>query len=98
MNAKGESFPLWINKHDSEAVQINASESNGSGKGSRSAFVDKAKVIKVGNELEFLTRSDKIDDETAMSLWHLNLKLLLATLGDKGCNYYTKACAYLTKS
>ncbi|GJT91771.1 nascent polypeptide-associated complex subunit beta-like protein [Tanacetum coccineum] len=35
-------------------------------------------------------RSDKIDDETAMSLWHLNLKLLLVTFGDKGCNYYTR--------
>ncbi|PWA45673.1 fructokinase-2 [Artemisia annua] len=52
---------------------------------------DKAEVIKVSdNELEFLTGSDKIDDESAMSLWHPNLKLLLVTLGDKGCNYYTK--------
>nr|GEX75379.1 probable fructokinase-4 [Tanacetum cinerariifolium] len=42
---------------------------------------DKDKVIKVSdNELEFLTESDKIDDETAMSLCHLNLKLLLVTL------------------
>nr|GEV84435.1 probable fructokinase-1 [Tanacetum cinerariifolium] len=42
---------------------------------------DKAKVIKVSdNELEFLTGSDKIDDETAMYLWHPNLKLLLVTL------------------
>ncbi|KAI7739443.1 hypothetical protein M8C21_003941, partial [Ambrosia artemisiifolia] len=52
---------------------------------------DKAEVIKVSdNELEFLTGSDKIDDESAMSLWHPNLKLLLVTLGEKGCNYYTK--------
>nr|GEY11356.1 probable fructokinase-4 [Tanacetum cinerariifolium] len=52
---------------------------------------DQAEVIKVSdNELEFLTGSDKIDDETALSLWHPNLKLLLVTLGDKGCNYYTK--------
>ncbi|KAI3826739.1 hypothetical protein L1987_00792 [Smallanthus sonchifolius] len=52
---------------------------------------DKAEVIKVSdNELEFLTGCDKIDDESAMSLWHPNLKLLLVTLGDKGCNYYTK--------
>ncbi|KAJ0518485.1 putative fructokinase [Helianthus annuus] len=52
---------------------------------------DKAEVIKVSdNELEFLTGSDKIDEEVAMSLWHPNLKLLLVTLGDKGCNYYTK--------
>ncbi|MCE2056118.1 protein kinase frk1 [Datura stramonium] len=52
---------------------------------------DKADVIKVSDvELEFLTGSDKIDDESAMSLWHPNLKLLLVTLGEKGCNYYTK--------
>lgn len=53
---------------------------------------DKADVIKVSdNELEFLTGSDKIDDESAMSLWHPNLKLLLVTLGEKGCRYYTKS-------
>ncbi|KAL3506744.1 hypothetical protein ACH5RR_032126 [Cinchona calisaya] len=52
---------------------------------------DKADVIKVSDvELEFLTGSNKIDDETALSLWHPNLKLLLVTLGEKGCNYYTK--------
>ncbi|KAM7266429.1 hypothetical protein ACFE04_004326 [Oxalis oulophora] len=52
---------------------------------------DKADLIKVSdNELEFLTGSDKIDDESAMSLWHPNLKLLLVTLGEKGCRYYTK--------
>lgn len=52
---------------------------------------DKAEVIKVSDvELEFLTGSDKIDDESAMSLWHPNLKLLLVTLGEKGCRYYTK--------
>ncbi|KAI5653502.1 hypothetical protein M9H77_30689 [Catharanthus roseus] len=52
---------------------------------------DKADIIKVSDvELEFLTGSDKIDDESAMSLWHPNLKLLLVTLGEKGCNYYTK--------
>nr|AFW90586.1 fructokinase [Solanum tuberosum] len=50
-----------------------------------------ADVIKVSDvELEFLTGSNKIDDECAMSLWHPNLKLLLVTLGEKGCNYYTK--------
>lgn len=54
---------------------------------------DKAEVIKVSdNELEFLTGSDKIDDESALSLWHDNLKLLLVTLGEKGCRYYTKVC------
>ncbi|KAL2506282.1 putative fructokinase-4 [Abeliophyllum distichum] len=52
---------------------------------------DKADVIKVSDvELEFLTGSDKIDDASAMSLWHDNLKLLLVTLGEKGCRYYTK--------
>ncbi|KAL3506749.1 hypothetical protein ACH5RR_032131 [Cinchona calisaya] len=53
---------------------------------------DKTDVIKVNEvELEFLTGSNKIDDETALSLWHPNLKLLLVTLGEKGCNYYTKS-------
>ncbi|XP_047317280.1 probable fructokinase-4 [Impatiens glandulifera] len=52
---------------------------------------EKAEVIKVSDvELEFLTGSDKIDDESALSLWHDNLKLLLVTLGEKGCRYYTK--------
>ncbi|XP_030470275.1 probable fructokinase-1 [Syzygium oleosum] len=52
---------------------------------------DKADLIKVSDvELEFLTGSDKIDDESAMSLWHPNLKLLLVTLGENGCRYYTK--------
>ncbi|KAK4489108.1 hypothetical protein RD792_004902 [Penstemon davidsonii] len=52
---------------------------------------DKADVIKVSDvELEFLTGSSKIDDESALSLWHHNLKLLLVTLGEKGCRYYTK--------
>ncbi|KAJ4822682.1 Fructokinase-2 [Turnera subulata] len=53
---------------------------------------DKAEVIKVSDvELEFLTGSDKISDEDALSLWHDNLKLLLVTLGEKGCRYYTKS-------
>ncbi|KAL1544891.1 Fructokinase-2 [Salvia divinorum] len=52
---------------------------------------NQADLIKVSdNELEFLTGSSKIDDGSAMSLWHPNLKLLLVTLGEKGCNYYTK--------
>ncbi|KAK6145793.1 hypothetical protein DH2020_019662 [Rehmannia glutinosa] len=52
---------------------------------------DKADVIKVSDdELQFITQNDKIDDEAAMSLWHNNLKLLLVTLGEKGCRYYTK--------
>ncbi|KAM3232246.1 fructokinase-2 [Capsicum annuum] len=57
---------------------------------------DKADVIKVSDvELEFLTGNPKIDDESAMSLWHPNLKLLLVTLGEKGCNYYTKYLCYV---
>ncbi|GAU21952.1 hypothetical protein TSUD_110920 [Trifolium subterraneum] len=52
---------------------------------------EKADLIKVSdNELEFLTGSDKIDDETALTLWHPNLKLLLVTLGEHGAKYYTK--------
>jgi len=52
---------------------------------------EKADLIKVSDvELEFLTGSDKIDDESALSLWHPNLKLLLVTLGEKGSRYYTK--------
>ncbi|KAJ6741200.1 HEXOKINASE FAMILY MEMBER [Salix purpurea] len=43
---------------------------------------DEADVIKVSDvELEFLTGSDKIDDETALTLWRPNFKLLLVTLG-----------------
>lgn len=52
---------------------------------------EKAEVIKVSDvELEFLTGSDKVDDAAALSLWHSGLKLLLVTLGEKGCRYYTK--------
>lgn len=51
---------------------------------------DKADVIKVSdNELEFLSGKE-VSDEAAMSLWHPHLKLLLVTLGEKGCSYYTK--------
>ncbi|KAK9288099.1 hypothetical protein L1049_016546 [Liquidambar formosana] len=52
---------------------------------------EKADLIKVSDvELEFLTGSNKIDDAAAMSLWHPGLKLLLVTLGEDGCRYYTK--------
>ncbi|CAL0324054.1 unnamed protein product [Lupinus luteus] len=52
---------------------------------------DKADLIKVSDvELEFLTGSDKIDDASALSLWHPNLKLLLVTVGEHGSKYYTK--------
>ncbi|KAL9322974.1 hypothetical protein ACSQ67_011027 [Phaseolus vulgaris] len=53
---------------------------------------EKADLIKVSDvELEFLTGSDKIDDASALSLWHPNLKLLLVTLGEQGSRYYTKS-------
>ncbi|KAL5055759.1 hypothetical protein RYX36_036442 [Vicia faba] len=52
---------------------------------------DKADLIKVSDvELEFLTGSDKIDNASALSLWHPNLKLLLVTLGENGSRYYSK--------
>lgn len=52
---------------------------------------NKADIIKVSDEeLKFLTQKDKVDDENAMSLWHDGLKLLLVTLGEQGCRYYTK--------
>lgn len=52
---------------------------------------DQADVIKVSDvELEFLTGKDSVEDEVALLLWRPSLKLLLVTLGDKGCKYYTK--------
>ncbi|KAL8487383.1 hypothetical protein ACS0TY_023895 [Phlomoides rotata] len=52
---------------------------------------EKADIIKVSDEeLNFLLEKDEIDDESTLSLWHHNLKLLLVTLGEKGCKYYTK--------
>ncbi|KAL1535283.1 fructokinase activity protein [Salvia divinorum] len=52
---------------------------------------DKADVIKVSDEeLSFLVQTEVVDDATAMSLYHDKLKLLLVTLGAKGCRYYTK--------
>ncbi|XP_048435784.1 probable fructokinase-1 [Pyrus x bretschneideri] len=52
---------------------------------------DKADLIKVSDvELEFLTGNPNIDDANAMTLWRDSLKLLLVTLGEKGCRYYTK--------
>ncbi|KAG5396678.1 hypothetical protein IGI04_018492 [Brassica rapa subsp. trilocularis] len=67
--------PLWPSKEEAKTQIM--------------SIWDKAEIIKVSDvELEFLTGSNKIDDETAMSLWHPNLKLLLVTLGEKGCRYY----------
>ncbi|KAG8369514.1 hypothetical protein BUALT_Bualt14G0021500 [Buddleja alternifolia] len=52
---------------------------------------DKADVIKISDvELQFLIGGDRIDDAAARSLWHPTLKLLLVTLGEKGCRYYAK--------
>ncbi|KAH6778395.1 pfkB-like carbohydrate kinase family protein [Perilla frutescens var. hirtella] len=53
---------------------------------------DKADVIKISDdELCFLTQNSTLDHQSALSLWHPNLKLLLLTLGRKGCRYYTKS-------
>ncbi|CAA6660143.1 unnamed protein product [Spirodela intermedia] len=52
---------------------------------------NQADIIKVSDvELEFLTGKDSVEDEVALSLWHPALSLLLVTLGEKGCKYYTK--------
>ncbi|KAK1314903.1 putative fructokinase-1 [Acorus calamus] len=53
---------------------------------------NKTDIIKVSHvEFEFLTGDSSLSDETAMSsLFHENLKLLLVTIGEKGCKYYTK--------
>ncbi|XP_064946641.1 fructokinase-1-like [Musa acuminata AAA Group] len=52
---------------------------------------DQADIIKVSDvELEFLTGTESVEDEVAMRLWRPSLKLLLVTLGEKGCKYYTK--------
>lgn len=70
-------LPLWPSKEEAKKQIL--------------SIWDKAEVIKVSDEeLMFLSGSDKVDDETALSLWHSNLKLLLVTLGEKGCSYYTK--------
>ncbi|CAN7128727.1 unnamed protein product [Brassica rapa subsp. narinosa] len=71
-------LPLWRSKEEAKKQIL--------------SIWDKAEVIKVSDEeLMFLTGSDNVDDETALSLWHDNLKLLLVTLGEKGCKYYTKS-------
>ncbi|XP_010907694.2 fructokinase-1-like [Elaeis guineensis] len=53
---------------------------------------DQADIIKVSDaELEFLTgEAAPVEDEIAMKLWHPSLKLLLVTIGEKGCKYYAK--------
>lgn len=52
---------------------------------------NEADIIKISDsELEFLTGHEGVNDDVVMSLWHSGLKLLLVTLGSKGCKYYTK--------
>nr|XP_010909223.1 fructokinase-1 [Elaeis guineensis] len=52
---------------------------------------DQADIIKVSDvELEFLTGEASVEDEVALKLWRPTLKLLLVTVGEKGCKYYTK--------
>ncbi|RWW01051.1 hypothetical protein BHE74_00045656 [Ensete ventricosum] len=52
---------------------------------------DQADIIKVSDvELEFLTGQESVEDEVAMQLRRPTLKLLLVTLGEKGCKYYTE--------
>ncbi|CAL9162761.1 unnamed protein product [Musa hybrid cultivar] len=52
---------------------------------------NEADIIKVSDvELEFLTGHDSVKDEVIAQLWRPSLKLLLVTLGEKGCKYYTK--------
>ncbi|XP_068646474.1 probable fructokinase-3 [Aristolochia californica] len=52
---------------------------------------DRADIIKVSDvELEFLTGNNSVEDEVALTLWHPGLTLLLVTLGENGCKYFTK--------
>ncbi|XP_042388184.1 probable fructokinase-1 [Zingiber officinale] len=52
---------------------------------------DQADIIKVSDvELEFLTGTDSVQDDVVLTLWRPEFKLLLVTLGEKGCKYYTK--------
>ncbi|WOL02416.1 putative fructokinase-1 [Canna indica] len=52
---------------------------------------DQADIIKVSDvELEFLTGTDSVEDDVVLTLWRPEFKLLLVTLGEKGCKYYTK--------
>ncbi|KAG6502923.1 probable fructokinase-1 [Zingiber officinale] len=52
---------------------------------------DQADIIKVSDvELEFLTGTDSVQDDVVLTLWRPEFKLLLITLGEKGCKYYTK--------
>ncbi|ERN10938.1 fructokinase-2 [Amborella trichopoda] len=52
---------------------------------------DRADVIKISDdEVPFITGKDTLDDDVAMSMWHPGLKLLIITMAERGCKYYTK--------
>ncbi|RZR95829.1 hypothetical protein BHM03_00024725 [Ensete ventricosum] len=52
---------------------------------------DQADIIKVSDvELEFLTGQESVEDDVVLTLWRPAFKLLVVTLGEKGCKYYTK--------
>lgn len=54
---------------------------------------DKADIVKVSHtEVEFLTGKafGYDDDDAAMTLWRPTFKLMVVSLGAKGCKYYTK--------
>ncbi|XP_077247402.1 putative fructokinase-7 isoform X2 [Tasmannia lanceolata] len=54
---------------------------------------EQADVIKISeDEISFLTGGDDPHDDNVVltKLFHPNLKLLIVTLGGKGCRYYTK--------
>lgn len=54
---------------------------------------DQADIVKVSEvELEFLTGINSVEDDVVMKLWRPTMKLLLVTLGDQGCKYYTRVC------
>ncbi|CAL9119014.1 unnamed protein product [Musa textilis] len=52
---------------------------------------DQADIIKVSDvELEFLSGQESVEDDVVLTLWRPAFKLLVVTLGEKGCKYYTK--------
>ncbi|KAJ3678162.1 hypothetical protein LUZ60_001965 [Juncus effusus] len=55
------------------------------------SILDQADILKVSDaELEFLTGIDSVEDDVAMKLWRDGFKLMIVTIGEKGCKYYTK--------
>lgn len=47
-------------------------------------------------EVGFLTQGDAQSEEVVLSLWHVGLKLLVVTDGEKGCRYFTKVCHFVS--